>query len=101
MTRWTLDDNKKAARQGWVIVMVLFLTKEVPTVQRIDDPKAWDITMQHNTPRFQSDECAQAYVAGRADAGDSFAKRALRYATGFRCVGRIRNWNDLNYGSKS
>lgn len=99
MTRWSTKDNNKAGRQGWVIHSAMFLGEAIPTIQRIDDPKAWGITMPNNAPRFRSDDCAQAYVAGRADAGDPFAKRALRYATGYRCVGRISNWSDLNYGS--
>lgn len=96
MKKWTEQDNKRAARQGWIIQMAAFLDRDVPTIQRVDDPGAWGrLPSPHNTPRFGSDKEAESYVCGRADAGCTLARKALRYATGYRSIGRASNWNDL------
>ena len=99
---WTPKDQTRAARQGWLILAAPFLGEDRLAIQRVDDPQAFGIRQPHNACRFKSDEAAEAYVRGRADAGCALARKALRCSNHVhRSTGRASDWNNLGPSRKA
>jgi nucleoid-associated protein YgaU len=89
---WTARDQARANRQGWELVEVDSLGGPHLVIQRTGENEEG----HRGGSRFPDSIAAAAYVAGRAEAGDARAKRALALiSTAGRMIGSLRDPNRL------